>query len=129
MLCFVGINMACLALTLRNVAEPAASGFRFEGITPFFGSFYLKPREYPNFYWVLVTRFFSNMGNWWIFSFLLFYLEEVVGEANPANLLPLLLGTGAAVAIPTSLLGVKLAERFGSDAGDDLLPNIVVQSP
>jgi MFS family permease len=113
MLCFVGINLACLALTLRNVTEPAAPGIRFAGITQFVASFYLRPHEHPNFYWVLITRFFSNMGIWWIFTFLLFYLEQVVGEANPANLLPLLLGTGAAVAIPTSLLGVKMAERFG----------------
>src|SRR5262249_28542078 len=79
----------------------------------FLASFYVPPRQQPNFYWVLVTRLFSNMGVWSVFTFLLFYLSDVVGLARPENVLPGMLGAGAVVAIPASLAGAWLADRFG----------------
>jgi MFS family permease len=57
----------------------------------------------------------ANMGIWSVFTFLLFYLQKVVGmdRAAAAQTLPALLGAGAALAIPASLIGARLADRHG----------------
>jgi Na+/melibiose symporter-like transporter len=113
---FVVLNLACLAVTMRGVREPAASGAEHPfALRDFIRSFYLEPRAHRNFYWVLITRLLANMGIWSVFTFLLFYLESVVGieRATAAKLLPGLLGMGAVLAMPASLVGVRLADRHG----------------
>ncbi|MGH7048633.1 MAG: MFS transporter [Stellaceae bacterium] len=111
---FIALNLACLALTLRGVREPAGAGRPFDR-RGFVRSFYLEPRAHQNFYWVLLTRLLANMGIWSVFTFLLFYLESVVGIARitAAQLLPGLLGMGAVLAIPASLVGTRLSDRYG----------------
>jgi MFS family permease len=113
---FIGLNIACLLLTLAGVREPPAAGERTAfDLRGFIRSFYLDPRTHRNFYWVLLTRLMANMGIWSVFTFLLFYLEEVVGLDRSAatNLLPVLLGGGTIIAIPSTLLAVRLANRHG----------------
>jgi Na+/melibiose symporter-like transporter len=111
---FIAITLACAALTIGGVREPPSAGagqpFRFGA---FVRSFWLDPRAHENFYWVLVTRLLANMGVWSIFAFLLFYLQDVIGVQEPQNVLPLLLGVGALVAIPASVAGVRAAQRHG----------------
>jgi predicted MFS family arabinose efflux permease len=108
------INLAALWATLRAVREPAATGAapRF-ALGPFLRSFCLDPRANANFYWVLITRLAGNMGGWSIFTFLLYYLRDVVGVARAENVLPALMGAGAVVAVPASMIGARLADRFG----------------
>lgn len=102
-----------LAVTL-GVREPAAAGRREPfRLAPFLRSFWIDPRAHRNFYWVLVTRLLSNLGVWSVLTFLLSYLQDVVGVDRPEQVLPMLLGAGALLAIPASLLGVRLAERRG----------------
>jgi MFS family permease len=108
------IGLVVLALTLARVRErPVAGPTPPFDMIEFLGSFWLSPRQHSNFYWVLATRLFVNMGVWSIFAFLMFYLSDVIGVAAPEKVLPALLGAGAAVAIPASLLGARLADRFG----------------
>jgi MFS family permease len=108
------VNIVCLALTLRRVREPPASGsgdpFR---LVPFLRSFWLDPSRHRNFYRVLITRLFANLGVWSVLTFLLFYLRDVIGVAEPARVLPMLLGFGALLGIPASLVAARLAERHG----------------
>ncbi len=113
MVCFVVISLACLWLTV-SIPEPpsAGAGDRFR-LGPFLRSFLIDPREHRNFYWVLVTRLLSNMGVWSVLTFLLSYLQDVIGVAQPEQVLPMLLGAGAIFAIPASLWGVRLADRHG----------------
>ncbi len=85
---------------------------RFE-LFAFIRSFYLDPRLHRNFYWVLVTRLFGNMGIWSIFTFMLYYLQDVIGIRHPTSLLNGLLGVGVVLAIPASLLGARLADHHG----------------
>jgi MFS family permease len=101
---------------VTGVHEPAApAAAQPLNLRKFLRSFYLDPRAYPVFYWVLVTRLMANLGIWSVLNFLLLYLVEVVGldQATATALLPLLLLGGAIVAIPASLLGVRLADRYG----------------
>lgn len=113
MACFVVTALACLWLTL-SIPEPPSRGasepFR---LVSFLRSFVIEPRRHRNFYWVLVTRLLSNMGVWSVLTFLLSYLQDVIGVAQPEQVLPMLLGAGALFAIPASLWSVRLADRHG----------------
>ncbi|MGF6781794.1 MFS transporter [Paraburkholderia sp. GAS334] len=111
---FIAIMLLCLWLTIRGSPEPTPAGSRerFE-LFAFIRSFYLDPRIHRNFYWVLVTRLFGNMGIWSIFTFMLYYLQDVIGIHHPTSLLNGLLGVGVVLAIPTSLLGARLADHHG----------------
>jgi Na+/melibiose symporter-like transporter len=110
----VFVNLACLALTLRRVREPPSAGAgRPFALASFLRSFWLDPRRHRNFYRVLFTRLFANLGVWSVLTFLLFYLHDVIGVAQPAKVLPMLLGIGALLGIPASLVAARLAERHG----------------
>jgi hypothetical protein len=108
------LNVACLLLTLKGVKEPPAFGsarpFR---LGPFVRSFWLTPKTHQNFYWVLVTRLFANMGVWSVLTFLLFYLQDVIGIAEPGKVLPLVLGAGALLGIPASLVAAWMVGTYG----------------
>ena len=111
---FIACNLVCLLITLRGVAEPATLGPRVPfDWRSFMRSFFPPPQAHANFYWVLVTRLFANMGIWSIFTFLMFYLRDVIHLDNAANVLPALLGAGAILAVPASILGVRAAARWG----------------
>ena len=110
----IAVNLACLALTLRGVREPPAAGagspFEFG---PFLRSFWLSPGIHQNFYRVLITRLFANLGVWSVMTFLLYYLHDVIGVSEPGKVLPMLLGFGAMLGIPASLAAARLADRYG----------------
>ena len=91
------LNLACLLLTLRGVREPASSGSDrpFGSARSLARSWLPGPALHRNFYWVLITRLFANIGVWSILTFLLFYLQDVIGIAEPDRVLPMLLGLGA----------------------------------
>ena len=111
---FAAVSLACLILTLKHVKEPPSAGADDKfAIMPFLRSFVIDPRAHPNFYWVLVTRLFVNMGVWSISAMLLFYAQDVIGLAHAANSLPALLGVGAFLSIPASLIAVWLSARHG----------------
>jgi Na+/melibiose symporter-like transporter len=112
---FVAMNILGLLVTLAGASEAPGAIVQRRGAGAFLRSFYLSPRAYPNFYLVLLTRLFSNMGVWSIMTFLLFYLEFVLGmtREDATHLLPTILGVGAVLAIPASLIGMKLADRHG----------------
>jgi Major Facilitator Superfamily len=111
---FVTLNIAILVVMLRYVREPQPATQRSAFVLgEFLRLFYVDPCVHANFYWVLVTRLLGNMGIWSVFTFLLFYFKDVIGVAEPAQVLPALLGIGAVLAVPASVIGVRLAARHG----------------
>jgi MFS family permease len=111
---FVALNIAALVLMLRHVREPQPTTQRSAfALGEFLRMFYMDPRGHSNFYWVLATRLLGNMGVWSAFTFLLFYFKDVIGVAEPAQVLPALLGIGAVLAVPASIIGIRLAARRG----------------
>jgi len=111
---FALLTLACLLVTLSQVAEPPAEGAAGPFVLrDFLRGFYVDPRAHANFYWVLITRLLGNLGVWSVFTFLLFYFQDVIGVAEPAKILPALLGIGAVLAVPASIVGIRLATRFG----------------
>ena len=110
----IALNLACLAVTVLRVRErPSIGESRPFALGRFVRSFWLPPAMHRNFYRVLVTRLFANLGVWSVLTFLLFYLQDVVGVADPGRVLPMVLGIGALLGIPMSLLAAKLASRYG----------------
>ncbi len=112
----IAINLVCLVVTMARVREPcpsAGAGHPFQALAPFVRSFWLPPALHRNFYRVLVTRLFANLGVWSVLTFLLFYLQDVVGVAEPGRVLPMVLGIGAMVGIPASLVAARLTARYG----------------
>ncbi len=112
---FIAMNILCLLLTLAGANEAPGAVAPGRSAGAFLRSFYLSPKAYPNFYLVLLTRLFSNMGVWSTMTFLLFYLEFVLSMTrdDATHLLPTILSLGAILAIPASLIGMKLADRYG----------------
>jgi Na+/melibiose symporter-like transporter len=109
---FVALNILCLIVTLRGVKEPSSEGNAVKREPLLRGVF--PPLEgNANFYWVLVTRLFANMGIWSIFTFLVFYLRDVIHIEDATSALPALLGAGAVLAVPASVIGIRLAARHG----------------
>ena len=81
------------------------------------------PKAHPNFYWVLVTRLLSNMGVWSVLTFLLSYLQDVIGveqpRAGPADAA----GRRRLLAIPASLIGASgwpTVMAWSRSSGDQL---------
>jgi MFS family permease len=110
----IAINLVCLSATLLRVREPPATGAaRPFQLAAFTRSFWLPPAMHRNFYRVLVTRLFANLGVWSVLTFLLFYLQDVVGVAEPGRVLPMVLGVGAMLGIPASLVAARLTARYG----------------
>jgi MFS family permease len=111
---FVALNIAALVVILGRVREPLPTTPRSSFVfREFLLAFYVDRRAHSNFYWVLVTRLLGNMGVWSVFTFLLFYFHDVIGVAEPAQVLPTLLGIGAVLAVPASIIGVHLSAHHG----------------
>jgi Na+/melibiose symporter-like transporter len=111
-LAFVAVNIICLVIALRTVTEhpPTSNPGSFQ-LRGFLLSFWIDPRTHQNFYWVLVTRLLVNMGIWWIFTFLSYYLKSI-GVENAAKRLSMLLSLGLALGIPACLIAIRAAERY-----------------
>lgn len=113
---FIALDLLGLPVTLAGAREPSSSRTVPQGGSrAFLRSFRISPRQHPAFYLVLVTRLLTNMGSWSILAFLLYYLQSVLGlpQGDAMRLLPTLLGAGACLAIPSSLIGARLADRYG----------------
>jgi Na+/melibiose symporter-like transporter len=111
---FVALNITVLLVMLIHVREPEpATPCSAFVLGEFLREFYVDPRVHSNFYWVLVTRLLVNMGVWSVFTFLLFYFRDVIGVAEPAQMLPTLLGISAMLAVPASIIGIHFAAHHG----------------
>ncbi|GAM24996.1 hypothetical protein SAMD00019534_081710 [Acytostelium subglobosum LB1] len=79
----------------------------------FFMSFYLPSSQYRNFYWVIITRFFQEMGIYSILQFFQYYLEDVIKVENATFYTTVLLCIIVVTSVPTSIVAGPLSDRFG----------------
>ncbi|MGH7051167.1 MAG: MFS transporter [Acetobacteraceae bacterium] len=112
---FIAINLLCLAITLIGVREPPPQPAEQQSVRSFLRGFWLPPTAHPNFYLVLATRLFSNLGIWSVFGFLVLYMQSVFGLTEDAanGLFYKLIAVGAFLGLPASLIGIKLTARYG----------------
>jgi Na+/melibiose symporter-like transporter len=114
---WIVLTLVCLAVTLRWTGEPAPGPVPpWPGLTGFARSFLLPLNENRNFYWVLVTRLLNNMGAWSVLTFLVLYLQFVVGLSldGATQLMAVLLGVGAVLAIAASLAATAMIRHVGA---------------
>jgi Na+/melibiose symporter-like transporter len=112
----VVVSLSCLGLTLIFIKEPApGQPPPWQGLARFARSFYLPLAENRDFYLVLATRLLNQMGVWSVLTFLVLYLQFVVGlgqrEAN--HLMVVLTAAGAVLAIGASFASARLIHRHG----------------
>lgn len=82
---------------------------------PFLRSFWVSPREHPDFAWAWLTRFLMNLGNAILILYLLYYLKDAIGlddEAAEDGVFWLTLLYGV-VTILTAILGGYWSDRVG----------------
>ena len=110
----IGALAVALCLTLVRVREPPAAltSDAFD-LGKFARSFYIKPREQPNFYWVLVTRAFVAMGTYSLYNFLEYFIADILRVSHPAQAASRLFGAAAAIALPFCLVAGRFADRYG----------------
>lgn len=109
-----GVLLTMLALTLWRVREqPSPPPAHVMDWGAFLRSFWLDPRRYRNFYWVLLTRAFITMGIFAMYSYLQYYVADVLHTANPQVLGAILLGVGAAAGLPAAMVAGAISDRFG----------------
>jgi MFS family permease len=115
------LMMACalpFALTTPDAQLPATDRPPF-AVRQFVRSFWLSPRQYPDFAWAWLTRLVVNLGNAMAVLYLLYFLRDRVhyshlfpGQKAENGLLILLLIYTAGVVI-TAVTGGVISDRSG----------------
>jgi MFS family permease len=77
-------------------------------------SFWVSPRQHPDFAWAWGTRFLMNLGNAFLLLYLLYYLKEAVhlSDKEAEDGVFLLTGVYALVSIVTAVIGGIWSDRL-----------------
>lgn len=85
---YVVIAVVMLALSVpyligsRDVALPADHQLAPMDWKSLLRSFWISPREHPDFAWAWVTRFLVNLGNWIALNYLYYFLTDGLGYGD-----------------------------------------------
>lgn len=82
-------------------------------LASFVKSFYISPRQHPDFGWAWLTRLLVNVGNQATIVYLLFFLRDVIGYADPATGVLILTGIYAVMVMITAVLVGPWSDRVG----------------
>lgn len=77
----------------------------------FLASFWISPRRHPDFGWAWLTRFLVNVGNAIGTLYLLYYLGDAVGVADPAGGVFVLILVYAACLVATTVVAGVWSDR------------------
>ena len=78
----------------------------------FLSSFWIDPREFPDFGWAWLTRFLVNLGNALGTLYLFFYLQDAVGYGNPEDGVFILTVIYAVLLVVTTVVGGMWSDRL-----------------
>jgi MFS family permease len=108
----IAIVMCLLALPWvlrsRDIALPADHVVEPMDWRAMLRSFWVSPREHPDFAWAWITRLLVNLGNWIALNYLYYFLTDGLGfgdDAATAKLGLLVLVYGVATVASTVLVG------------------------
>ena len=79
----------------------------------FIRSFWISPREHPDYAWAWGTRFLVNLGNAIATLYLLFYLDDEVGLADPDGGLFILITVYSLFVAATAVIAGRWSDRVG----------------
>ncbi len=82
---------------------------------PFLRSFWVSPRQHPDFAWAWVTRFLMNLGNALLILYLLYYLKDAVDLADDdaEDAVFTLTAVYGVVTVVTAFVGGWWSDRVG----------------
>ncbi len=102
------------AVNSRDIALPRELRPEFRWGT-FLRSFWVSPRQYPDFGWAWLTRFLMNLGNSILILYLLFYLKDEVDLSDDAaeDAVFTLTAVYGLVTVVTALVGGWWSDRIG----------------
>lgn len=75
--------------------------------------FWISPRRFPDFGWAWLTRFLLNLGNSVAIVYLLYFLQDEVGYADPDSGVFVLTAVYAATLLSTVVAGGIWSDRAG----------------
>lgn len=78
--------------------------------------FYLDPKIYKDFYWVIVTRFLEDMGVYSILPFFQYYYQDVIKTDKYVLMSSITVATIVIVSIPATIIAGKVSDRTGRKA-------------
>ena len=102
------------AVSSRDVALPRELRPEFRW-GAFLRSFWVSPRQHPDFGWAWLTRFLMNLGNSILILYLLFYLKDEVDLSDDAaeDAVFTLTAVYGLVTVATALVGGWWSDRIG----------------
>ncbi|GGS47689.1 MFS transporter [Actinokineospora fastidiosa] len=81
---------------------------------PLLRGFVINPRRYPDFGWAWLTRFLMNLGNAIALLYLLYFLDDAVGVADPEGGVLVLTVLYALALLATVVVAGSWSDRAGS---------------
>jgi len=79
----------------------------------FFRSFYLDPKIYRSFYWVIATRGMEQMGYYTVMPFYQFFLQDVLKVVDSEKYSSALFVCILVTSVPSSLIAGRLSDKYG----------------
>lgn len=118
---YVVIALVMLALSVpyllgsRDVALPADHELPPMDWKSLLRSFWISPREHPDFAWAWVTRFLVNLGNWIALNYLFYFLTDGLGfgEDDATARLGLLVLIYGGTTVATTVVVGWWSDRIG----------------
>ncbi len=101
-------------LDSRDIALPPELREPF-ALRHFLASFWISPRQHPDFAWAWLTRFLMNLGNALVILYLLYYLKDAVQltDEEAENGVFVLTGVYGLCTVLTAVLGGMWSDRLG----------------
>ena len=99
----------------RDLPLPEGHPIPAFSLGPFVRSFWISPREHPDFAWAWITRFLVNLGNYVATLYLLFYLIDGLGipEDEADERVLLLTALYAVTTVATTAVFGHWSDRIG----------------
>jgi MFS family permease len=115
------------AFDSRDIALPRELRAPFV-LGAFVRSFWVSPREHPDFAWAWITRFLMNLGNALVVLYLLYYLKDAVDLTDKQAESGVFLLTAAygACTVVTAIVGGIWSDRLGKRKSFVILSGFVV---
>jgi len=113
--CLTGLFVVFSLPTLLGVRENPrlAEVVKPMTVRGFFRSFYLDPKHYKAFYWVIATRGMEQMGYYTVMPFFQFFLEDVMEVENAAAYSSALFVIILVASVPSSVIAGRLSDKYG----------------
>ncbi|NQE61263.1 MFS transporter [Caulobacter sp. RHG1] len=122
----VAIAVSCLAFVLINrepsSADAPARSFSWKG---FFSSFWISPKDHPDFAWAFAGRFAVYMGYQAVAAYLLYILRDYIGLSDANSNLAI---ANMAILTLVCLIVSSLASGFLSDRLQRRKPFVIASS-